>query len=70
MRTGHVFAAALLDHYKQTLGEIQEIGYVTYAGRQFRPYIRAAAGQFSPSRRTVTQSVIEKLRSIRRSKSG
>jgi hypothetical protein len=67
MRTGHVFAAALLDHYKQTLSEIQDVGYVAYAGRQFRPYIRAAVGQFSPARRTMTQSVIEKLRSIRRS---
>jgi len=37
-RTGHIFAAALLDHYKQTLSEIREAGYVTYAGRQFRPY--------------------------------
>jgi hypothetical protein len=68
MRTGHVFAAALLDHYKQTLSEIQDVGYVAYAGRQFRPYIHAAIGQFSPARRTMTQSVIEKLRSIRRSK--
>jgi hypothetical protein len=65
MRTGHVFAAALLDHYKQTLSEIQEVGYVAYAGRQFRPYVRAAIGQFHSSRRTITQSVIEKLRSIR-----
>ena len=65
-RTGHIFAAALLDHYKQTLSEIRQVGYVSYAGRQFRPYVRAAVGQFSPSRRTLTQSVIEKLRSMRR----
>jgi hypothetical protein len=67
MRTGQVFAAALLDHYKQTLSEIQDVGYVTYAGRQFRPYVRAAVSQFSPARRTMTQTVIEKVRSIRRS---
>jgi hypothetical protein len=60
-RTGQVFAAALLDHYRQTLREIRDIGYLTYAGRQFRPYIRAAAGQFSPKRRTLTQRLIEKL---------
>jgi hypothetical protein len=65
-RTGQIMAAALLDHYRQMLDEMRDVGYVTYAGRQFRPYLRAAAGQFSPSRRTLTQSVIEKLRSIRR----
>jgi len=65
-RTGHVFAAALLDHYKQTLSEIQQVGYLTYAGRQFRPYLRAAAGQFSPKRRTLTQRLLEKLAPKRR----
>jgi hypothetical protein len=65
-RTGQVFASALLDHYKQTLSEIQQVGYLTYAGRQFRPYIRAAAGQFSPQRRTLTQRLLEKLPARRR----
>jgi hypothetical protein len=60
MRTGHIMAAALLDHYKQTLGEIQQTGYVAYAGRQFRPYVRAAVDQFSPKRRTLTQRMLEK----------
>jgi hypothetical protein len=65
-RTGHVFAAALLDHYRQTLSEIQQVGYLTYAGRQFRPYVRAAADQFSPKRRTLTQRLLEKLALKRR----
>jgi hypothetical protein len=60
-RTGHVFAAALLDHYRQTLREIQQVGYVAYAGRQFRPYVRAAVDQFSPKRRTLTERLLEKL---------
>lgn len=60
-RTGQVFAAALLDHYRQTLNEIQQVGYLTYAGRQFRPYVRAAADQFSPKHRTLTQRLLEKL---------
>ena len=30
-------------------------------GRQFRPYVRAAADQFSPKRRTLTQRLLEKL---------
>jgi len=60
-RTGHIFAAAMLDHYRQTLTEIQQVGYVTYAGRQFQPYLRAAVGQFSPKRRTLTQRLLGKL---------
>jgi hypothetical protein len=65
-RTGRVFAAALLDHYRQTLNEIEQVGYLTYAGRQFRPYVRAAAAQFSPKRRTLTQRLLEKLPERRR----
>jgi hypothetical protein len=61
-RTGQIFAAALLDHYRQTLSEIRQVGYVGYARRQLRPYIRACLNQFSPERRTVTQRLVEKLR--------
>ena len=64
-RTGHIFAAALLDHYRQTLSEIRQVGYVGYARRQLRPYFRACVNQFSPERSTVTQRVVEKLRHIR-----
>ena len=60
-RTGHVVAAALLAHYRETLDEIQQVGFVTYAGRQLRPYVRAAVDQFSPQRRTLTQRLLEKL---------
>jgi hypothetical protein len=64
MRTGHIVAAALLDHYTQTLSEIQQIGYLAYAGRQFQPYVRAAVDQFSPKRRTLTQRLLEKVQSV------
>ena len=60
-RTGQIFAATLLDHYRHTLSEIQEVGYLAYVNRQFRPYVRAAVYQFSPKRRTVTERLIEKL---------
>ena len=60
-----IFAAALLDHYRQTLSEIRQVGYVGYAGRQLRPYFRACLNQFSPERSTVTQRVVEKLRHMR-----
>jgi hypothetical protein len=65
-RTGHVFASALLDHYKQTLGEIRETGYLTYAGRQIRPYVTAAARQFSPSRPSLTERLLKKIQDLRR----
>jgi hypothetical protein len=64
-RTGEIFAGALLDHYRQTLGEIREVGYVAFAGRQLGPYVRAAVGQFSPERRTLTQRLLERLQSSR-----
>lgn len=66
-RTGKVFASALLDHYKQTLGEIRETGYLTYAGRQLRPYVAAAAGQFSPKRRSLTERALDRIANRRRS---
>lgn len=64
-RTGHVVAAALLDHYTQTLSEIRQVGYLAYAGRQCQPYVRAAVDQFSPKRRTLTQRLLEKCRPTR-----
>jgi len=64
-RTGQVFAGALLEHYSQTLNEIRQVGYVAYAGRQLRPYLRACIDQFSPTRRTLTQRLVEKVQSIR-----
>ena len=59
-RTGQVFSVALLDHYRSTLKEIRQVGFVTYAGRQLRPYLRAAVAQFSPKRRTLTERLLEK----------
>ena len=64
-RAGHIFAAALLDHYRQTLSDMQQFGYLAYADRQFRPYVRAAVDQFSPKRRTLTQHLFEKFQLIR-----
>ena len=60
-RTGQIVSTTLLDHYSQTLAEMRSMGYFTYAARQFRPYLRAAANQFAPTRRTLTQRVLEKV---------
>ena len=63
-QTGHVITQALVDHYRQTLADIQRVGYLKYTGQQLRPYLAAAARQFSPKRRTLTDYLIEKLRII------
>jgi len=63
-RTGEIVASALLNHYKETLGEMQQVGYAAFAAKQFRPYIRAAADQFSPKRSTLTERLLEKLRHV------
>jgi hypothetical protein len=66
VRTGHVFAAALLDHYKVTLNDIQRVGYLTYTGTQLRPYVHAAARQFSPTHRTLTERLLDKFDASRK----
>jgi hypothetical protein len=58
--TGKVLSAAILDHYSQTLRELREVGYVTYAKRQLSPYLRACIDQFSPERRTLTQRLLHR----------
>jgi hypothetical protein len=66
VRTGQVFAAALLDHYKLTLNNIQKVGYLAYASGQLRPYVHAAARQFSPEHRTLTERLLEKFDAARK----
>ena len=61
-RTGQLVGNALLDHYRTTLNEIREIGYATYAARQLGPYVRAAVGQFSPDRVTLTERFLARRR--------
>ncbi|HYL35918.1 MAG TPA: hypothetical protein VEV17_08410 [Bryobacteraceae bacterium] len=53
-RTGQLFAGAALNHYSEVLREIHQRGYSAYWAEAFRPYLRAAAGQFSPRRRSLT----------------
>ena len=59
-RTGQIAGAALLDHYKTTLAEIRTTGFATYTSTQMRPYLRAAAGHFSPKRRTFTDRWLDR----------
>ncbi|SRR5579871_1010823 len=59
-RTGALLLGPLFDHYAQTLHEIHTTGYFEYWRREFHPYLRAAAGQFSPSRRSFTQRLLRR----------
>jgi len=59
-RTGEVFAGPLLDHYSQTLSEIQKVGFLAYWRTQFRPYLRAAAAQFSREHASLTERFLER----------
>src|SRR5215471_15253450 len=54
-RTRQIFAEGLLNHYRTTLNEIRETGFLPYWAREFRPYLRAAAQQFSSSHRSFTE---------------
>lgn len=60
LRAGQFFAAGLLDHYRITLREIRETGHLAYWTREFRPYLRAAAQQFSSSHRSLTERLFER----------
>jgi hypothetical protein len=62
-RAGSVVAGRLLDHYRQTLDEARAVGFAKYANAQLRPYVRAAADQFSPDRRTLTDRLLERRQS-------
>jgi hypothetical protein len=60
-RAGQMLATALLDHFRQTLSELEQVGYLAFAARQFRPYVRAAAAQFSPERQTLTDRALARI---------
>jgi hypothetical protein len=59
-KTGSLMAGVLLDHYRSTLRQIHETGWVAYAIRQFRPYLYAAVSQFSPKRMSLTERLLLK----------
>ncbi|HEV2445923.1 MAG TPA: hypothetical protein VGS58_08380 [Candidatus Sulfopaludibacter sp.] len=62
-RTGKVFGEAILDHYSDTLTEIQAAGFLRYWQREFRPYLKAAAEQFAPRRESLTERLLRKRES-------
>jgi len=59
-RTGVILGASVLDHYSTALKEMEGEGFQNYWKREFRPYLRAAALQFAPEHKTVTERFLSK----------
>jgi hypothetical protein len=59
--TGSLMAETLLEHYRTTLEQIRRDGYFSYAARQFRPYLYAAASQFSPGHSSLTERLYKRI---------
>lgn len=59
-RTGTMVGGALLEHYSQTLDEISQAGLLRYWTREFRPYLRAAAEQFTPKHVSFTERLLRR----------
>ncbi len=59
-RTGKVLGEAILDHYTDVLTDIQTTGFIEYWQREFRPYLRAAAEQFTPGKESLTEKLLKK----------
>lgn len=60
-KTGSLMSNALLEHYRTTLLQIRQDGYFPYAARQFRPYLYAAASQFSPQHSSLTERLVQRI---------
>jgi len=64
-KTGSLVADALLHHYRSTLKEIHETGYIRYSVRQFRPYLYAAVSQFYPKHQSLTERLLTGKKSVK-----
>jgi hypothetical protein len=58
---GAAVSNALLDHYRQSLLELREAGFLRYGVRQLAPYTQAAIGAFHPTRETLTGKLLDRL---------
>jgi len=59
-RSGQTLGSSVLLHYSQVLSDIHERGYAAYWAQEFRPYLRAAADQFSPKHPSLTTRWLKK----------
>jgi hypothetical protein len=61
-RTGKVLGETVLQHYVDTLREMEQTGIAAYWTREFRPYMQAAAGQFAPEKTSATERLLRRVR--------
>ena len=59
-RTGEVLVETILDHYLEALSEIHRTGYLKFWIREFSPYVRAAARQFSRRHISLTERLLRR----------
>jgi len=64
-----VLGQGLLEHYRSTIAEIRETGYLRYWIREFKPYVDGALQQFSPKQTSTTDRFLN-WRRTRRHRSG
>jgi hypothetical protein len=57
---GGLVTATVLDHYQASLARIRAEGYGQFWMNEFRPYLTAAARQFSPQRGSLTQRMLHR----------
>ncbi len=58
--TGDAVATHILEHYSETLDKIRTMGLAHWWMVQFRPYLAAAARQFSPDKSSWTQRFLKR----------
>jgi len=58
---GAAVSNALLEHYRQSLEQLREVGYVRYGVLKLTPYTHAAIEAFHPSRETLTGKLLDRL---------
>jgi len=59
-RTGEVLVETILDHYVESLREIHRVGYLQFWIREFSPYVRATARQFSRGHISLTERLLRR----------
>jgi hypothetical protein len=58
---GTAVSNALLEHYRESLKQLREVGYLRYGADKLTPYARAALGAFHPERATLTDKLLDRI---------
>lgn len=58
---GAAVSNALLEHYRQSLRQMREVGFMRYGVQQLTPYTQAAIGAFNPERETLTGKLLDRF---------